>query len=54
VMEGAKFFLPHKSTPANPGSLFSVGLISVMSLAIGLLVGSALLTMFYLLLEEKK
>ncbi|NLC11684.1 MAG: hypothetical protein GX767_05465 [Firmicutes bacterium] len=52
--EGLKFFLPSKGVHAAPGQLFSVGLITVMSLAIGLLVGSSLITMFYLLLEEKK
>lgn len=54
AFEGSKFFLPHKGGSAVPGELFSVGLISIMSLAIGLLVASALLTMFYLLVEEEK
>jgi multicomponent Na+:H+ antiporter subunit B len=53
AFEGAKFFLPHGERSTDPGGLFSVGLISVMSVAIGLLVASALLTMFYLLVEEE-
>lgn len=53
AFEGSKFFLPHGEGSNVPGELFSVGLISVMSIAIGLLVASALLTMFYLLVEEE-
>jgi multicomponent Na+:H+ antiporter subunit B len=53
TMEGIKFLLPVKEGHGPPGQLFSVGLISIMSLAIGLLVASALVTMFYLLVEEE-
>ncbi len=53
TIEGIKFFLPHDTAPTSPEELFGIGLISVMSLAIGLLVGSSLLTIFYLLLEQK-
>lgn len=53
TIEGIKFFLPHGTAPTSPDELFGIGLISVMSLAIGLLVGSSLLTIFYLLAEQK-
>ncbi len=53
TIEGIKFFMPHTTTPTSPEELFGIGLISVMSLAIGLLVGSSLLTIFYLLLEQE-
>ncbi len=52
AVEGIKFFLPPKEGYGTPGELFSVGLISLMSLAIGLLVASSLVTMYYLLVEE--
>lgn len=54
TIEGIKFFLPHDTAPTSPEELFGIGLISVMSLAIGLLVGSSLLTIFYLLLDSEE
>ena len=54
IMEGIKFLLPHKHGPVGaPGELFSVGIISVVNLGIGLLVASTILSIFYLIVEEK-
>lgn len=53
TIEGIKFFMPHTTAPTSPEELFGIGLITIMSMAIGLLVGSSLLTIFYLLLEQK-
>jgi multicomponent Na+:H+ antiporter subunit B len=55
IIEGVKFLLPHKHGPVGaPGELFSVGLISVVNLGIGLLVASTILSIFYLMVEENK
>ncbi|MDO9536077.1 MAG: MnhB domain-containing protein [Bacillota bacterium] len=52
-MEGLKFLLPHEHGPVGmPGTLFSVGIISVVNFGIGLLVASTILSIFYLLVEE--
>lgn len=54
ILEGIKFLLPHEHGPVGmPGTLFSVGIISVVNFAIGLLVASAILNIFYLLVEEE-
>ncbi|RJX28844.1 MAG: sodium:proton antiporter [Dethiobacter sp.] len=54
ILEGVKFLLPHEHGPVGmPGTLFSVGIISVVNFAIGLLVASAILNIFYLLVEEE-
>lgn len=52
TLEGIKFLLPVGGNDKVPGELF-LGLLSVMSLAIGMLVASSLLTMFYLFMEDK-
>lgn len=52
-LEGIKFLLPHEHGPVGlPGTLFSVGIISVVNLGIGLLVASTVLSVFYLLVGE--
>ncbi len=49
-LEGIKFVLPHEHGPIGlPGTLFSVGIISVVNFGIGLLVASTVLSIFYLL-----
>lgn len=54
IVEGIKFILPHKHGPVGaPGELFSVGIISVVNLGIGLLVASTILSIFYLMVEDK-
>jgi len=53
LLEGIKFLLPHEHGPVGlPGTLFSVGIISVVNLGIGLLVASTVLSVFYLLADE--
>lgn len=53
ILEGVKFLLPHEHGPVGmPGTLFSVGIISVVNFGIGLLVASTILSIFYLLVEE--
>ncbi len=51
AFEGIKFFLPKEVVPAAEGELF-LGLLSVMSFAIGMLVASAILVFFYLLMGD--
>lgn len=54
IVEGIKFILPHKHGPVGAaGELFSVGIISVVNLGIGLLVASTILSIFYLMVEDK-
>ncbi|MEW5784341.1 MAG: MnhB domain-containing protein [Bacillota bacterium] len=54
IVEGLKFILPHHHGPVGaPGELFSVGIISVVNLGIGLLVASTILSIFYLMVEDK-
>ncbi len=54
IIEGVKFLLPSKHGPVGaPGELFSVGIISVVNLGIGLLVASTILSIFYLMVEDK-
>ena len=54
-MEAIKHLLPTKHGPTGlPGELFSVGIISVVNLGIGLLVASTILSIFYLMAEEQK
>lgn len=54
ILEGIKFLLPHEHGPVGmPGTLFSVGIISIVNFAIGLLVASSILNIFYLLVEEE-
>lgn len=53
LLEGIKFLLPHEHGPVGlPGTLFSVGIISVVNFGIGLLVASTVLSVFYLLAGE--
>jgi len=53
ILEAVKFLLPHEHGPVGmPGTLFSVGIISVVNFGIGLLVASTILSIFYLLVEE--
>ncbi len=52
IVEAVKFLLPKKGPIGAPGTLFSVGIISVVNFAIGLLVASTILSIFYLLVEE--
>ena len=53
LIEGTKFLLPKtKVALGGPGELFSVGIISVVNLGIGLLVASTIMSIFYLLTEE--
>ncbi len=54
IIEGVKFILPHKHGPVGAaGELFSVGILSVVNLGIGLLVASTILSIFYLMVEDK-
>lgn len=53
LIEGLKFLLPKtEGALGAPGELFSVGIISVVNLGIGLLVASTIMSIFYLLTEE--
>ncbi len=55
LMEAIKYLLPTRHGPTGmPGELFSVGIISVVNLGIGLLVASTILSIFYLMAEEQK
>lgn len=55
LMEAIKYLLPTSHGPTGaPGELFSVGIISVVNLGIGLLVASTILSIFYLMAEEQK
>ncbi|MEW5919905.1 MAG: MnhB domain-containing protein [Bacillota bacterium] len=52
ILEGTKFLIPKEHGPVGmPGTLFSVGIISVVNFGIGLLVASTILSIFYLLVE---
>ena len=52
ILEGVKFLIPKEHGPVGmPGTLFSVGIISVVNFGIGLLVASTILSIFYLLVE---
>ncbi len=54
IIEGVKFLLPKKGGPVGaPGELFSVGIISVVNMGIGLLVASTILAIFYLMVEDR-
>lgn len=54
IIEGVKFLLPHHHGPLGaPGQLFSAGIISVVNLGIGLLVASTILSIFYLMVEDR-
>lgn len=55
LMEAIKYLLPVRHGPTgSPGELFSVGIISVVNLGIGLLVASTILSIFYLMAEEQR
>ncbi len=55
LMEATKYLLPtHHGPTGSPGELFSVGIISVVNLGIGLLVASTILSIFYLMAEDQK
>ena len=53
MIECVKFLLPKTATGqvGAPGTLFSVGIITVVNFGIGLLVASTILSIFYLLVE---
>lgn len=53
TIEGVKFLIPKEliGQVGAPGTLFSVGIISVVNFGIGLLVASTILSIFYLLVE---
>ncbi len=53
IIEAVKFMLPKHGPIGAPGTLFSVGIISVVNIGIGLLVASTILSIFYLLVEEE-
>lgn len=53
IIEGVKFLLPKTGPVGAAGELFSVGIISVVNLGIGLLVASTILSIFYLMVEDK-
>jgi len=54
MLEAIKFLLPYEKGPVGmPGTLFSVGIITVVNVGIGLLVASTILSIFYLLVEEE-
>lgn len=54
IIEGLKFLLPKKGGVVGaPGELFSVGIISVVNMGIGLLVASTILAIFYLMVEDR-
>lgn len=54
MLEGIKFLLPHHSGPVGQlGSLFSGGILTVVTFGIGLLVASTVVSVFYLLVEEE-
>ena len=52
LIEAIKFVLPKRGPVGVPGTLFSVGIITVVNIGIGLLVASTILSIFYLLVEE--
>ncbi len=55
LLEGVKFLLPKQKGPIGaPGELFSVGIISVVNLGIGLLVASTIMSIFILITEEEE
>lgn len=52
ILEGIKFLVPKDVGQVGaPGTLFSVGIITVVNFGIGLLVASTILSIFYLLVE---
>jgi multicomponent Na+:H+ antiporter subunit B len=52
VMEGMKFLIAKEHGPVGtPGTLFSVGLISIANLGIGIMVAGTVISIFYLLVE---
>lgn len=54
IIEGVKFLLPHHHGPVGaPGELFSAGIISVVNLGVGVLVASTILSIFYLMVEDR-
>ena len=53
ILEIAKFLIPHEHGPIGvPGTLFSVGIISVANFGIGILVASTILGIYYMISEE--
>ena len=53
MVEGVKFLIPKDAVGqvGAPGTLFSVGILTVVNFGIGLLVASTILSIFYLLVE---
>jgi multicomponent Na+:H+ antiporter subunit B len=53
ILEISKFLIPHEHGPIGvPGTLFSVGIISVANFGIGILVTSTILAIYYMISEE--
>ncbi len=53
ILEVLKFVIPHEKGPIDaPGTLFSVGIISVSNFGIGILVASTILGVYYMISEE--
>lgn len=52
AMEGMKFLIAKEHGPVGtPGTLFSVGIISIANLGIGIMVAGTVISIFYLLVE---
>jgi len=53
ILEVLKFVIPYEHGPIGvPGTLFSVGIISVSNFGIGILVASTILGVYYMISEE--
>ncbi|HED24414.1 MAG TPA: sodium:proton antiporter [Firmicutes bacterium] len=53
ILEIIKFLIPHEHGPIGiPGTLFSVGIMSVANFGIGILVTSTILAIYYMISEE--
>jgi hypothetical protein len=53
ILEVSKFLIPHEHGPIGvPGTLFSVGIISVANFGIGILVAATILGIYYMISEE--
>ena len=52
ILEVSKFLIPHGHGPIGvPGTLFSVGIISVANFGIGILVAATILGIYYMISE---
>ncbi|MFO8191952.1 MAG: hypothetical protein AVO34_00105 [Firmicutes bacterium ML8_F2] len=53
ILEVIKFLIPHEHGPVGiPGTLFSVGIMSVANFGISILVTSTILAIYYMISEE--